>query len=164
MPEMHSARADYLGQFPAAGRQLGTVCGYKDFPIDERGVLFTGPSGSGKSSLMDAHSMALLPTNDQRFSASADLTARGAKQSTRTVADYVRGVWSQTSDENDMSQMQHRRGGKPTWSTVAATYDNGLGATTTAVVVRWSPTACRHGRAASASSVANRRTQRYTVT
>jgi uncharacterized protein YPO0396 len=115
----------------------GTFCGYKDFPIDERGVLLTGPSGSGKSSLMDAHSLALLPTTDQRFNASADLTVRGARQSTRTVADYVRGAWSRTSDENDLSQVQYLRGGKPTWSAVAATYDNGWGAVTTAVAVRW---------------------------
>ncbi|MGX6604065.1 ATP-binding protein [Micromonosporaceae bacterium Da 78-11] len=140
MRNTSSARTVFLGQFRLIRLQVvnwGTFCGYKDLPIDERGVLLTGPSGSGKSSLMDAHSIALLPTHDQRFNASADLTARGAKQSTRSVADYVRGAWSQTSDENDMSQVQYLRGGKPTWSAVAATYDNGLGAVTTAVVVRW---------------------------
>ncbi|MEU7778811.1 ATP-binding protein [Micromonospora parva] len=140
MRNISSARTVFLGQFRLVRLQVvnwGTFCGYKDLPIDERGVLLTGPSGSGKSSLMDAHSIALLPTHDQRFNASADLTARGAKQSTRSVADYVRGAWSQTSDENDMSQVQYLRGGKPTWSAVAATYDNGLGAVTTAVVVRW---------------------------
>ena len=140
MRETSSVRTVFLGQFRLVRLQVvnwGTFCGYKDLPIDERGVLLTGPSGSGKSSLMDAHSIALLPTHDQRFNASADLTARGAKQSTRSVADYVRGAWSQTSDENDMSQVQYLRGGKPTWSGVAATYDNGLGAVTTAVVVRW---------------------------
>lgn len=133
-------RTTHLGQFRLTRLQVvnwGTFCGYKDFAIDERGVLFTGPSGSGKSSLMDAHSTALLPTTDQRFNASADMTARGAKQSTRSVADYVRGAWSQTSDENEQSQVQYLRGGKPTWSAVAATYDNGVGRVTTAVVVKW---------------------------
>ena len=115
----------------------GTFCGYKDFPIDERGVLFTGPSGSGKSSLMDGHSAVLLPTHDQRFNASADVTARGARQGTRSVTDYVRGAWSETNDEHEQSQVQYLRGGKPTWSAIAATYDNGLGTVTTAVVVRW---------------------------
>lgn len=140
MPRPVRTQTLHPGQFRLVRLQVvnwGTFCGYKDFQIDERGVLLTGPSGSGKSSLMDAHSLALLPTNDQRFNASADLTARGAKQSTRTVADYVRGAWSHTSDENDISQVQYLRGGKPTWSAVAATYANGLGATTTAVVVRW---------------------------
>lgn len=130
MPDAARARTVHTGQFRLVRLQVvnwGTFCGYKDLPIDERGVLLTGPSGSGKSSLLDALSTALLPANDQRFNASADLTARGAKQATRSVADYVRGAWSQTSDENEQSQVQYLRGGKPTWSAIAATFDDGLG-------------------------------------
>lgn len=117
----------------------GTFSGYKSLPISPQGVLFTGPSGSGKSSLIDAHSLVLLPTTDQRFNASADLTARGSKQSTRNTAAYVRGAWSETADEFDQSQVRYLRAGRPTWSAVAATYDDGLGQVTTAVVVRWFP-------------------------
>lgn len=140
MANNRHSRTVHLGQFRLIRLQVvnwGTFCGYKNFRIDERGVLLTGPSGSGKSSLLDAHSLALLPTTDQRFNASADLTARGARQSTRTVADYIRGAWSETSNDNDLSQVQYLRAGKPTWSAVAATYDNGMGAITTAVTVRW---------------------------
>ncbi|MFF3226066.1 ATP-binding protein [Nocardia suismassiliense] len=140
MTEPASSRTVHLGQFRLTRLQLvnwGTFCGYKDFRIDDRGVLLTGPSGSGKSSLMDAHSLVLLPTHDQRFNASADLTARGSKRNTRTVADYVRGAWSETNDENEHSQVRYLRGGVPTWSAVAATYDDGRGAVTTAVVVKW---------------------------
>ncbi len=140
MPDPVMRRTVHLGQFRIVRLQVvnwGTFCGYKDFRIDERGVLFTGPSGSGKSSLMDAHSAVLLPATDQRFNASADMTARGARQATRTVPDYVRGAWSETDDEHEQSQVQYLRGGKPTWSAIAATYDNGLGAVTTAVVVKW---------------------------
>lgn len=134
------ARTIHLGQFRLIRLQVvnwGTFGGYQDFPIDERGVLFTGPSGSGKSSLMDAHSAVLLPSHDQRFNASADLTARGARQATRSVADYVRGAWSETNDELAQSRARYLRGGRPTWSAVAASYDNGLGGATTAVVVKW---------------------------
>ncbi len=133
-------RTVHTGQFRLSRLQVvnwGTFNGYKDFPIDERGVLLTGPSGSGKSSLMDAHSLALLPTHDQRFNASADLTARGAKQNSRSVAAYVRGAWSETNDEHEQSKVRYLRGGKPTWSAVAVTYDDGLGSVTTAVVVKW---------------------------
>jgi uncharacterized protein YPO0396 len=133
-------RTVHLGQFRLTRLQVvnwGTFSGYKDLPIDERGVLFTGPSGSGKSSLMDAHSLVLLPVHDQRFNASADLTARGAKQATRSVADYVRGAWSETNDEHAQSRARYLRGGRATWSAVAATYDNGLGGATTALVVKW---------------------------
>lgn len=133
-------RRRYLGQFRLVRLQVvnwGTFTGYKDLPIDERGVLFTGPSGSGKSSLMDAHSVVLLPTSDQRFNASADLSARGAKQATRSIADYVRGAWSETNDEHEQSRVRYLRGGKPTWSAIGAAYSDGLGSTTTAVVVKW---------------------------
>jgi uncharacterized protein YPO0396 len=129
-----------LGQFRLTRLQVvnwGAFCGYKDLAVDERGLLLTGRSGSGKSSLMDAHSTVLLPATDQRFNASADLTARGAKQSTRSVADYVRGAWSENRDENDQAHVRYLRGGKPTWSAIGATYDNGLGSVTTAVVVKW---------------------------
>lgn len=133
-------RTVHLGQFRLTRLQVvnwGTFTGYKDFPVDERGVLFTGPSGSGKSSLIDAHSAVLLPTHDQRFNASADLTARGAKQATRSVADYVRGAWSETNDEHEQSQVRYLRSGKATWSAIAATYADGLGTATTAVLVKW---------------------------
>jgi uncharacterized protein YPO0396 len=140
VPEPSQRRSVHLGQFRITRLQIanwGTFCGYKDFPIDERGVLFTGPSGSGKSTLMDAHSVVLLPAYDQRFNASADVTARGAKQGTRTITDYVRGAWSETDDEYEQSKVQYLRGGKPTWSAIAATYDNGLGTVITGVVIRW---------------------------
>ena len=87
MPEP-GTRSVRLGQFRLSRLQVvnwGTFPGYRDLPVDERGVLFTGPSGSGKSQLLDAHSVALLPFRDQRFNASADLTARGSKQAARTI-------------------------------------------------------------------------------
>src|ERR1039457_1315700 len=140
MAETASSRSDQRGQFRLTRLQVvnwGTFCGYKDLAIDKRGVLFTGPSGSGKSSLLDAHSVALLPTRDQRFNASADLTAKGAKQSTRSAADYVRGAWSENDDEHGQSHVRYLRGGKPTWSAIGVTYDDGLGSVTTGVVVKW---------------------------
>jgi uncharacterized protein YPO0396 len=139
MPEP-GRRSFRLGQFRLARLQVvnwGTFPGHRDLPVDERGVLFTGPSGSGKSQLLDAHSVALLPFRDQRFNASADLSARGSKQAARTIVDYVRGRWSENDDEHGQAQARYLRGGRPTWSAVAATYDDGLGAVVTGMVVRW---------------------------
>ena len=54
--ETRPRRTIHLGQFRITRLQVvnwGTFCGYKDFPVDERGVLFTGPSGSGKSTLLN---------------------------------------------------------------------------------------------------------------
>jgi uncharacterized protein YPO0396 len=140
MTEPAKARTIHLGQFRLIRLQIvnwGTFCGYKDLPIDERGVLFTGPSASGKSSLLDGHSVVLLPTLHQQFNASADLTARGARQATRNAADYVRGAWSENDDEHGQGQVRYLRGGKPTWSAIGATYDDGLGSVTTGVVIKW---------------------------
>ena len=141
MPEP-GTRSVRLGQFRLSRLQVvnwGTFPGYRDLPVDERGVLFTGPSGSGKSQLLDAHSVALLPFRDQRFNASADLTARGSKQAARTIVDYVRGRWSENDDEHGEAQARYLRGGRPTWSAVAVTYADGLGAVVTGAVVRWFP-------------------------
>lgn len=129
----------FAGQFRLVRLQTvnwGTFDGYKDFPLDERGCLFTGPSGSGKSSLLDAHSLALFPTSPQ-FNASADLVARGARQGTRTVAAYVRGAWAENDDDFGQSQVRYLRSGGPTWTAIAATYADGLGSATTGVIVKW---------------------------
>ncbi|MEU8319739.1 SbcC/MukB-like Walker B domain-containing protein [Nonomuraea sp. NPDC048881] len=140
MGEAMRQEAGFAGQFRLVRLQVvnwGTFCGYKELPIDVRGVLFTGPSGSGKSSLLDGHSVVLLPTREQRFNASADQTAKGTKQGTRSTADYVRGAWSETDDDQGQAQVRYLRAGKPTWSAIAATYDNRQGSVTTAVVVKY---------------------------
>ena len=81
--------------------------------------------------------MVLLPSVTQRFNASADLTARGARQAARSAAEYVRGRWSENDDEHGQAQARYLRGGKPTWSAIGATYDDGLGAVVTGVVIKW---------------------------
>jgi uncharacterized protein YPO0396 len=140
MPEPGGRAAVRRGQFRLTRLQVvnwGSFHGYRDLPVDERGVLFTGPSGAGKSQLLDAHSVALLPRAMQQFNASADLTARGSRQAARTVADYVRGRWSENDDERGQAQPLYLRGGRPTWTAVAATYDDRAGKTVTGAVVRW---------------------------
>jgi uncharacterized protein YPO0396 len=140
MPEPGARTAVRRGQYRLTRLQVvnwGSFAGYRDLPVDERGVLFTGPSGAGKSQLLDAHSVALLPRALQQFNASADLTARGSKQAARTIADYVRGRWSENDDEHGQAQPLYLRGGRPTWTAVAATYDDRLGKTVTGAVVRW---------------------------
>ncbi|MFF5264557.1 ATP-binding protein [Actinomadura viridis] len=128
------------GQFRLTRLQMvnwGTFQGRKNVAIDDRGVLFTGASGAGKSSVLDAQSVVLLPHHDQRFNASADLTARGAKQGARSLADYVRGAWDEFQDEHGAFHIRYLRGGKPTWSAVAGTFDDRLGSVSTAVVLLW---------------------------
>ena len=95
-------RNPYRGQTRLVRLQTvnwGTFDGYKDFPIDAGGILLTGKSGSGKSSLLDGLSTVLLPSGDLHLNASADLSAKGAKANGRSVIEYVRGAWSESTDE-----------------------------------------------------------------
>ena len=41
----------------------GTFSGHHDLPVPRGGLLLTGPSGSGKSSLLDALSAVLVPAS-----------------------------------------------------------------------------------------------------
>ena len=57
---------------------------------------FTGLSGSGKSSLIDAVSAVLVPGGKVRFNAAAQ--DAGSARGDRSVFSYVRGAWRRSSD------------------------------------------------------------------
>ena len=65
----------------------GVFDGYHDLHLSRNGTLITGASGSGKSSLLDAISLAFLPSHRRSFNASGDTTAAGAGTGKRTVDD-----------------------------------------------------------------------------
>lgn len=116
------------GQWRLAEIQLanwGTFDGqiYR-IPIARRGHLITGPSGSGKSSLLDAIAAVLTPDKWLRFNEAAQgVTSRADR---RTPVSYVRGAWSRTSDElEDRVVPAYLRGG-PTWSGIVLRFENGL--------------------------------------
>ena len=140
MSDRPATRNPYRGQTRLVRLQTvnwGTFHGYKDFRIDAGGMLFTGKSGSGKSSLLDGLSTIVLPTTDLHFNASADLSVKGAKSNGRTVMEYVRGAWAEGTDEvARVRSVRYLRTGT-TWSAVGATFDNGDGQVTTAVAIKW---------------------------
>lgn len=126
------------GQHRLSGVQLvnwGTFSGYHHLPVARRGFLLTGPSGSGKSSLLDAISVVLVPPRWLDLNAAArDASARGRD---RTLLSYVRGAWSRNTDQTsgELATQQLRPG--TTWSAVALTFDDAAGRRTTLARVFW---------------------------
>lgn len=66
--------------------------------IARKGHLITGPSGSGKSSLLDAIACVLTPDKWLRF----NLAAQGSTSRTdqRSLVSYVRGAWTRVTDDD----------------------------------------------------------------
>lgn len=92
-------------------------------PIARAGHLVTGPSGSGKSSLLDAIAAVLTPDRWLRFNEAAQ--GAGARVDQRSVVSYVRGAWSRTTDElEDRVVSAYLRTGA-TWSGIVLRYENG---------------------------------------
>ena len=109
----------------------GTFSGHHSLPVPRKGLLITGPSGSGKSSLLDAISVVLVPPRWLDLNAAArDAASRGKD---RTVLSYMRGAWSRNTNEEsgELATQLLRRGA--VWSAIGLTYDDGHGGTTTLV-------------------------------
>lgn len=121
-----------LGQWRLAEVQLvnwGTFQGFSTLPVARRGHLFTGPSGSGKSSLLDGIATVLTPVTSLRF----NLAAQGSRDrgDQRSLISYVRGAWSRTTDDtHDRIVSAYLRPGT-TWSGIALRFDDGRGASLT---------------------------------
>ncbi|MGV9670874.1 MULTISPECIES: ATP-binding protein [unclassified Gordonia (in: high G+C Gram-positive bacteria)] len=133
-----SSRVD---QFHLSRLQLinwGVFDGYHSIPFSVNGSLVTGSSGSGKSSLLDAISLAFLPDHRRNFNASGDATAAGSASGKRTVGKYVRGAWGERRDGvNSTREVMYLRGTGPAWAAIAVTYTSDSGAAITGLVLKW---------------------------
>ena len=101
------------------------------YPFPEKGLLITGQSGTGKSTLQDAISTLLFPTGRQAYNASAAEGEFGGRDGDRDLAGYVRGVYGSDVDGSN----KYLRGGGPTWSAIGCTWETGEGAVVTAVAM-----------------------------
>ncbi|MGV8882358.1 MAG: ATP-binding protein [Rhodoglobus sp.] len=105
----------------------GTFDGLHRIPIARKGHLITGPSGSGKSSLLDAIAAVLTPDRWLRFNDAAQ--SSGTRGADRSLVSYVRGAWSRGTDETQdrvVSRYLRERG---TFSGILLRYDDGHDAT-----------------------------------
>ncbi|NDZ96903.1 AAA family ATPase [Streptomyces sp. SID6673] len=116
----------------------GVFDGYHSIPFSTSGSLITGSSGSGKSSLLDAISLAFLPDHRRNFNASGDATAAGSSSGKRTVGKYVRGAWGERRDgTNAHREIMYLRGTGPAWAAIAVTYTSSSGSSITGLVLKW---------------------------
>src|SRR5262245_41286007 len=92
----------------------GTFSGLHEIPISERGFLFVGRSGTGKSTLLDAFSALLVPPRWVDFNAAAREADKSGRD--RNLVSYIRGAWAEQKD-NDSGEIATRylRSGT-TWS------------------------------------------------
>lgn len=133
-PDASAAGDTHLGQWRLARVELvnwGTFDGHHRIDIARAGHLFTGASGSGKSSLLDAIATALTPARWLRYNAAAqEQTARGAD---RSLVSYIRGAWAKEADENlDRAVSSYLRTGA-TWTGILLRYENARDTPITAV-------------------------------
>jgi uncharacterized protein YPO0396 len=113
----------------------GTFTGIHDIPISERGFLFVGRSGTGKSTLLDAFSALLVPPRWIDFNAAAREADRIGRD--RSLVTYIRGAWAEQQDgESGEIATRYLRTGT-TWSALALTYQNALGQSVVLVRVFW---------------------------
>ena len=113
----------------------GTFEGRHTIDIAESGFLFVGSSGSGKSTLLDAISALLVPPRWVDFNAAARENERSRRD--RNLVTYVRGAWSENSDERtgEVAKRYLRTG--TTWSAIALRYANALGEVVTLAELFW---------------------------
>jgi uncharacterized protein YPO0396 len=112
----------------------GTFSGLHDIAISERGFLFVGRSGTGKSTLLDAISALLVPPQWIDFNAAREAERTGRD---RSLASYIRGAWAEQKN-GGLGEIttQYLRPGI-TWSALALTYRNSVGRAVSLVQVFW---------------------------
>lgn len=132
------------GQGPAQFRisrvqilNWGAYSGLQVMAVQRSGVVILGPSGRGKSTLLDAMAAVILP-NPQEFNQAAR-DDRGKKRE-RTVYSYARGHTDQRQDENRRSATTNylRPPGGPGFpSGSAITWETGDGRRATTFRLAW---------------------------
>ena len=92
-------------------------------PVSHQGHLITGPSGSGKSSLLDGIAAVLTPDKWLRFNVAAQTA--GSRVDQRSLVSYVRGAWTRTADADEDRVVSKYLRPRATWSGIVLRYDNG---------------------------------------
>ncbi|MCL2410913.1 MAG: hypothetical protein FWC97_04645 [Treponema sp.] len=113
----------------------GTFSGLHDIPISNRGFLFVGRSGTGKTTLLDAFSALLIPPRWVDFNAAAREGERTGRD--RNLVSYIRGAWAEQKDGESGEYVTRSLRQSTTWSAIALSYRNVGGHTVTLVRIFW---------------------------
>lgn len=130
------AAAAHPGQMRLARIQLhnwGTFHGGHDLAVPREGLLLTGESGSGKSSILDAISAVLMKPGETRFNAAAQDGPAGDRD--RTPMSYVRGAYRKQADDATGEVRPGFLRPAATVSGIALGFEDGTGRVVTAVRV-----------------------------
>jgi uncharacterized protein YPO0396 len=106
----------------------GTFNGSFVQPVPREGLLVTGPSGSGKSSLLDALGAVLVQPKWLSFNAAAQ--EGGTSDRNRSLVSYVRGAYKREADDATGEVATACLRTETTWSGIALTFDDGAGTRT----------------------------------
>ncbi|RBP62549.1 uncharacterized protein YPO0396 [Brevibacterium sanguinis] len=121
------ARPDVGAQWRLAEVQIANWGTFSDsihrIPIACRGHLITGPSGSGKSSLLDAIAAVLTPDKWLRFNVAAQ--SAGARSDQRSLVSYIRGAWTRTTDDTEDRVVSKYLRPRATFSGILLRYSDG---------------------------------------
>lgn len=113
----------------------GTFSDIHTIPISERGFLFVGRSGTGKSTLLDAFSALLTPPRWIDFNAAAREADRSGRD--RSLVTYIRGAWAEQKDGESGEIATRYLRSSTTWSALALCYQNTNGQSVTLVQIFW---------------------------
>jgi len=113
----------------------GTFSDLHDIPISEKGFLFVGKSGTGKSTLLDAFSALFVPPRWVDFNAVAREADRLGRD--RSLVSYIRGAWAEQKDEGSGIIATRYLRTDTTWSALALSYRNPLGKVIVLVQIFW---------------------------
>lgn len=114
------------GQWRIARVQIvnwGTLQGYQNFDVPRGGLLLTGESGSGKSTVIDAVNTVLNRDNIVQYNMAASGGTGIARD--RSAMTYVRGVFG--GDDVDRKDSDSKLRTDTTRSGICVTFDNGQG-------------------------------------
>jgi len=110
----------------------GTFHKHTTIPVARSGFLLTGESGSGKSTVLDAHAMLLTPPKHVRLNVAAEGEGGGRDRNPMT---YVRGAWGQEDGAAGITTKFLRD--NTTWSAIAESYETLDGRAMTIAQVFW---------------------------
>ncbi|WP_309132915.1 ATP-binding protein [Brevibacterium sp.] len=121
------SRPDVGSQWRLAEIQIANWGTFSDsihrIPVARRGHLITGPSGSGKSSLLDAIAAVLTPDKWLRFNVAAQTA--GMRSDQRSLVSYIRGAWTRTTDDTEDRVVSKFLRPRATFSGILLRYSDG---------------------------------------